>query len=423
MEIVYFGGRGKVLRGDDFTRGQALMLDHRPWCADCRPPEKTPIVPNPASAEARRQGFSAKHPRIVVGTGRHRAIKAPPRKAQFVGIGVAALAVIVAGMAVTSSLSPPPVERVPRQSGADPTPHVPDNVDAQRALRELESFASLAPPDKILARCEERQSKVRGTPQEKRFREIETGAREQKKQRDNEAQFAKELEAPRTAIETDSRFVRYDEIVRRLRALRGIAGSRNSEVDRRLADYQRGRQEWPHGKHAGPFEADEAGFLRNWLVRGVFSNDRDQGMDTDYLKPESTRDPVEGLLVGEVKGSAQASPDRRIDFFRVTHLAIKKPRDGVIAYAACLVQVPENTAADLRMGSDDGAYVWVDGNLVVKAHKPRALEIDKDRATVPLGRGVHRLLMKEDNHAVGFEFALRLLTEEGRPIPGLRVWN
>jgi len=422
MEIVYCGGCGKALRGDDFERGRAVMLDNRPWCFECRPPDKTPISLPSASSEARKPGSSARH-RIVVGTGRHAAIRPSTNKNLVVAVGVAAVLVVAIGLAIVGSSSPAPtiarVSKAPSEPGHPPK----DFSDADRAMKDLESFASLAPPDKVLSRCEDLRSRILGTPQERRFREIESAARDQKKGRDQETQLAKELDALRTLIDDDPRFGRYDEVVRRLKSAREFAGGRVNEVDRQLADYQRLRQESPHEKHAGPFDPDEEGFVRKWLVLGVFPNDQDKGLDTDYLKPETTQDPVEGLAVGTLKWSAHASPEPRVDFFRVSHLGIKKPKDWVVAYAACLVQLPEDVSAVLRIGSDDGFAVWIDGKQVAKNHKQRGLKIDEDSSAVPLSRGLHRVLVKVENHERGFEFALRLVTADGRPIPGLKIWN
>src|SRR5689334_9943265 len=107
MEIVYCGGCGKALRGDDFDRGRAVILDNRPWCFECRPPDKTPISLPGASPEARNPGSSARH-RIVVGTGRHQAIRPTTNKTLVVTLGVAAVVVVAIVLAVAGSSSPPP---------------------------------------------------------------------------------------------------------------------------------------------------------------------------------------------------------------------------------------------------------------------------------------------------------------------------
>ncbi len=422
MEIVYCGGCGKALRGDNFTRGQAVMLDHRPWCFECKPPDKTPILSAATSAEARKSGSSAKHPRIVVGTGRHEAARPSPNRALFLGIGGVVVALVLIALALGSSSKAPPVERAAKPP-VEQSLRAPEAAEAERVLRDLEQLASLAPPEKILARCEEQAGKVRGTPHEKRFREIEAAAKTQQKQRGQETQLAKELDSLGKLIDEDPRFAHADEIVKRLKAARELAGGRAAEVERRLADYQRSRQESPHEKRGGPLPEDEQGFLRNWLVLGVFPNDKDKGLDVDFLKTETVADPVAGQAVGKLKWAAYSSPEAKIDFFLVGHLNIKPPKDYLIAYAYCVVQVPEQIASELRLGSDDGQMLWVDGALVGKVHKPRALKIDEDRYAVPLSPGLHRILLKVEQHSREYAFVMRILSADGRRLPALKIWN
>ena len=211
--------------------------------------------------------------------------------------------------------------------------------------------------------------------------------------------------------------------MKRLKAAREIAGSRAAEVDRRVADYRRSRQESPPEQRGGPFPEDEQGFLRNWLVLGVLPNDKDKGLDVDFLKTETAADPVAGQAVGKLKWAAYASPEAKIDFFLVGHLNIKPPKDFVSAYAYCVVQVQEQIASEVRLGSDDGQMLWIDGTLVGKLHKPRALKIDEDRYAVPLSPGLHRILLKVDQHSKAYEFAMRILSADGRALPALKIWN
>jgi len=325
-------------------------------------------------------------------------------------------------VAVNGSKPPPPVEKTNRgNQDGERTAALRD--EAQRLLRDLESLASLAPPDKILARCDEIRPRFVRLPEEKRFLEIQNAAKEQKRMRDQEGQLTKELDAIRKLIEEDSRYSRYDEVVRRLKAVREIAGVRTGEIDRRLADYQKERKEAPFEKHVGPFAEDEQGFIRNWLVLGVFPNDNDKGIDVDFLKTEAAHEPMVDVSVDKKKWAAHDSPDWKIDFFRVSHLKLKKPKDNVVAYAACLVEVTEFVASEVRFGSDDGGAVWVDGKAIGKNHKKRALLIDEDRYAVPLEPGVHRILVKVENHSGAFEFALRIVSPDGKPLPGLKIWE
>lgn len=417
MEIVYCGGCGKVLREDEFARGQARFLDNRPWCVECRPPDKT-VITGAIPIQGRRSGSSAKHPRVVTGTARRDAPPAGSSRALLVGAGIAAVAVLLAAMALSSGSRPPPtVSRPP------PPPPPPPSEDLDRVIRDLESFASLAPPDKILARCDDLRTKLRGTPQESRLKAVEAAALGRKKARESETQLARELEAIQKRIDDDPRFQSFDEVTRRLKAAKTLAGPRAAELDRRLSEYEAARRLSPHEKHEGPFAPDEQGYIRNWLILGVFPNDQDKGLETDFLKSEAHHDPQEGRAVGALKWARYDSPEAKVSFFSVPPLGLKKPRDNVVAYAACLVQVPVDVAAEFRVGSDDGCALWVDGNPSGKVHRARSLTLDADRYAIPLSPGVHRVLLKVENHGVNFEFALRIVGPDGRRVPSLRVWN
>lgn len=417
MEIVYCGGCGKALLGDDFNRGLAQFLDNRPWCSECKPPAKDPIT------STRKQGSSAKHARIPTARRETPAPAPAASRGALLGIGGAVLAVVVLGVFFAASgSSPPPVQRTARPP-VDPPRPAPDWSESARLLRELESFASLAAPDKVLSRCEELAPKFRGSPQEARFRQIEKAAMEAKRARDAEGQVAREAEAIRKLIDGDPRFARADEVLRRLRSLRELAGPRASEIDRTLADYQKARQASPHEKHLGPYAADEQGYLRNWLLLGVFPNENEKGLDVDFLKTESTHAATAGGTVGGARWAAYESPDAAIDFLRPTPLQLQKPRDNIVVYAACLVQVPDYAASEFLLGSDDGVAIWLDGKPIARNDRKRSLKLDEDRHAVPLSAGVHRLLVKVVNHSGDFAFSLRIVMPDGKPVPGLRIWN
>jgi hypothetical protein len=318
------------------------------------------------------------------------------------------------GRPAPATVDPSPPRRAPLPPAA-----FPPSEDAERLLKDLESFASLAPADKILARCEELRAKFRGTPQARQFQAIEAAASLQKR----EMQLSRELEALQRIIDEDPKFDRFEEVVRRLKASKAIAGPRAAEVDRRLAEYETLHRSSPHEKHLGPFAPDDQGFVRNWLVLGVFPNEKDQGLEIDFLKGEATHDAVAGLAVGGAKWTSYGSEGLKIDFYAVPSLGIKRPTDNIVAYAACLVQVSADVAAEFRLGSDDGGALWVDGRQVGKVHRARALKVDEDRYAVFLTPGLHRVLVKVENHARNFEFALRIVGPDGGRIPSLRVWN
>jgi hypothetical protein len=330
------------------------------------------------------------------------------KKALMIGGGVVVAGLLLLGIYMGGSS---PTER----RATEPPPAT---EDLGRLLQEFEKFAATATPDRILSRCDDLRSKFRGAPQEKRFQAIESAA----KQRELEVQLGRDLEAIQKIIDGDPQFGRFDEVVRKFKAAKAIAGPRAGEVDRRLADYEALRRASPQEKHLGPYEPDEQGCVRHWLVLGLFPNDRDEGLDTDFLNGEAAHDPVAGLEAGKAKWAAHESQEAKVDFFKVAHLR-GKSKDNVVAYAACLVQVPVTVAAEFRLGSDDGAALWVDGRQVGKVHRSRSFKVDEDRYSVPLSPGVHRVLVKVENHTKQFEFTLRIVGPDGNRVPALRVWN
>ena len=112
MEIVYCGGCGKVLREDDFSKGLAQTLDNRPWCAECRPPDKKPITSAIPAQGGRKSSSSAKHPRVTPAMLRDNAPPPSSSKGLLVGLGVAGAAIllVVAFLASNGSPTPPPVD-------------------------------------------------------------------------------------------------------------------------------------------------------------------------------------------------------------------------------------------------------------------------------------------------------------------------
>src|SRR6185295_3987987 len=61
-EIVYCGDCGKSLREDDFAKGKAQHLDHRPYCTGCKPLAAAP----PSQIQT-----SSKLAAMKTSTGRH----------------------------------------------------------------------------------------------------------------------------------------------------------------------------------------------------------------------------------------------------------------------------------------------------------------------------------------------------------------
>lgn len=89
----------------------------------------------------------------------------------------------------------------------------------------------------------------------------------------------------------------------------------------------------------------------------------------------------------------------------------------VSAYAACWVQLPGPASISLRVGSNDGAAVWLDGKLILSSDVPRGFLFDQDRVSVAgVGGQWHLLVVKVINHGYQWKLAVRFTDLAGRPL-------
>jgi CubicO group peptidase (beta-lactamase class C family) len=142
------------------------------------------------------------------------------------------------------------------------------------------------------------------------------------------------------------------------------------------------------------------------------------GLDHEYLaalggEPRVRLDAgATVLLDGHALTARDATLDRAsvLDFTKV----FPGDTDESTAYAYAEWTVDAAGRALALFGSDDGAAVWLNGQLVHRAARDRGLVADSDRFDLALDRGQNRLVVKVDNVAGAWGFALRVLDEAGQ---------
>lgn len=87
--------------------------------------------------------------------------------------------------------------------------------------------------------------------------------------------------------------------------------------------------------------------------------------------------------------------------------------DRVFAYAYTEIQVPEATPAQIRLGSDDGNVVWLNGEKVWENRVDRGAAVDQDLVPCQLQQGENRILVKISQGAGGWNFMLRITKPDG----------
>jgi HEAT repeat protein len=92
-----------------------------------------------------------------------------------------------------------------------------------------------------------------------------------------------------------------------------------------------------------------------------------------------------------------------------------------VVYLKTFVHVPTAQPVSLEIGSDDGIKLWVNGELVHVNNAVRGLTPGQDRAKASLREGWNEFRAKITQHTLGCGMTLRVVTADGKTVPGLRI--
>ncbi len=89
---------------------------------------------------------------------------------------------------------------------------------------------------------------------------------------------------------------------------------------------------------------------------------------------------------------------------------------NVTMYAYATIHSDTATAAQLRVGSDDGVRVWLNGESVHENNENRGVSLDADVVNVTLKQGANTLLLQVTQGAGGWAYTCRITKPDGVPI-------
>jgi hypothetical protein len=84
----------------------------------------------------------------------------------------------------------------------------------------------------------------------------------------------------------------------------------------------------------------------------------------------------------------------------------------VVSYLYREVESPAGQAAEILLGTDDCAKLWVNGKLVYTNRKHRAAVPEEDRVKVRLKKGKNAVLLKINNGDGDHGFYLTVMAEQ-----------
>jgi len=177
------------------------------------------------------------------------------------------------------------------------------------------------------------------------------------------------------------------------------------------------------GENRAP--AQERGYLTHYWLIGPFASwelDEVWPPEQAYLSGDSWNGDVPAPWAGltyPAKGGAQAAWRETAisDAFGVVDLLQRvSPEYYVLAYGVSVVHVPAEQDAVLRLGSDDGITVWLNGEKIHTNPSVRQFVADEDTVPIRLKPGRNEFFFKIGNGERLWLFAARLLDTEGRPL-------
>ena len=154
---------------------------------------------------------------------------------------------------------------------------------------------------------------------------------------------------------------------------------------------------------------------RQWLVIGPFDN-------TDGFR--RLFPPEKEILLGKNYGRKGAEmrwshPDDGLGEGYVNLMQIMPRHNWSVGYGLIYVHSPVRRRAQIRIGTNDSARLWLNGREVWRMNLGRDAIFDNDIVPVELQPGANKILIKVCNQINEWGFYLRITDMEGRGIPEL----
>ncbi|MBD3176216.1 MAG: hypothetical protein GF320_13645, partial [Armatimonadia bacterium] len=155
------------------------------------------------------------------------------------------------------------------------------------------------------------------------------------------------------------------------------------------------------------------GFITDWHIVGPFAfGGPGTGLDETHIG-EPGVDLSDTYTVGDETRSWQpAGPTTMVNLHGLYGAVT-----NAVAYGYAQIESDEERDVVLRMASDDGIKVWVNGEVVHNNDVDRGAALDQDMAPAHLVGGTNRILVKCSQGGGGWNFTVRVTTPEGVAIP------
>ena len=156
------------------------------------------------------------------------------------------------------------------------------------------------------------------------------------------------------------------------------------------------------------------GFVTSWSLVGPFPWTASEAFQHINVN-EPDVDLAATYTVGDKSLAWQ--PYQSPDAAGIVNLAeILGMPTGATAYGFATITVDQDTDAVVRVGSDDGVKVWVNGQAVHENNVDRGMAMDQDQTPIKLHAGDNALLVEITQGGGGWGFCVRLTQPDGKPL-------
>jgi len=161
-------------------------------------------------------------------------------------------------------------------------------------------------------------------------------------------------------------------------------------------------------------EEQKTGFVNNWMVIGSFdlgakgymATVAPPGFDKEYPPEKEIKfSKTYSGINGNVGWKKAITNIRGLLDFNAAYSTNK----GAIAYAYTEIESPDDRKVLITLGSDDGAKVWINEDLVFSKHIKRGAKPDEEFLDVQLKKGKNTILVKLENFGGGWGIVMRVV--------------
>lgn len=175
------------------------------------------------------------------------------------------------------------------------------------------------------------------------------------------------------------------------------------------------------------YNQDSNGYIHNWLLNGPYrESNQNTRLDKAFVANEAGVRPTAGLVSSNNLWFETNSNSGILNINEALHDAGSVEHhytNDMAVYAHSYVYSPTTRSVKLKLGSDDGMKVWLNGSVIATVYDNRGITPDSEVYNVTLNAGWNSLLMKVANTTGGYALSARFTDLTDLPFTDLKYAN